>query len=282
MKILKGDEFKRILPTRCDKSHKGTFGTLSIVGGSRCYQGAPYFATSAALRTGVGIAVALIPDEIVTAFCSKISGAVVESLETSNGFVCDVSIADRIQSRRSNAVVVGCGLGISDNLEETVSGVLSLDLPVVIDGDAITAIATRLDLLKRKSPTVITPHLGELSRLLNMSIEKLTKDRTNLVSEFSVKNNCFTVSKDSVTIISDPDGKIFTLNKPCSALSKGGSGDVLAGMIGSFLAQGICTIDSIVAGVTLHNACGIAAGKKYGERYTQPDDYIFMLQKVIK
>ncbi len=282
MKKLKGNEFKKILPKRSDISHKGTFGTVAIVGGSSTYQGAPYFATQAALRTGVGIAVSLIPDEIVTAFCSKISGAVIEPLKTENGFVCDDTITDRILKRRVTATVIGCGLGISDNLQKTVSDVLSLNLPVVVDGDAINAITSDTKLLLRNAPTVLTPHIGELSRLVGMSVEEIYKNRYNIVANFSVKNNCFTVSKDSETVISDTKGQLFVLNRPCSSLSKGGSGDVLAGMIGSFLAQGISVADSVIAGVTLHNACGVEAGKKLGDRYAQPDDYIFMLQKVIK
>lgn len=279
---LKGNEYKKILSFRSDNSHKGTFGTLAVVGGCRSYQGAPYFATSAALRTGVGIVSAFIPDEIVSAFSSKLSGPVIESLDSSGGFINDVTLKDRITARRANAIVLGCGLGISDCLRKTVSDVLSLDIPVVIDGDAISAVSSDLSLLNRPSATVLTPHLGELSRLLSLSIDEIVKDKVNLVSNFSVKAKCFTVSKDSETVICDPDGNVFILNRPCSALSKGGSGDVLAGMIGSFLAQGICVLDSIVAGVTLHNACGIASAKKYGARYSQPDDYILMLQKVIK
>ena len=282
MIILKGNEFKKLLPKRTDISHKGTFGTLAIVGGSHSYQGAPYFATHAALRTGVGIAVAFIPEQITSAFCSKISGAVVEPLATANGCICDNTVIDKIKNRRVSAVVVGCGLGLSNNLNKTVSDVLSLDLPTVIDGDAISAVATDKNLLCRNAPTVLTPHTGELSRLLGLSIDKIVKDRYNLVANFSVKNNCFTVSKDSETVISDPKGRLFVLNKPCSALSKGGSGDVLAGMTGSFIAQGMDIKDSVISAVTLHNWCGIAASKKYGARYSQPDDYINMIQKGIK
>lgn len=280
--ILRGNEYKIILPKRDNNCHKGTLGTLAVVGGCRSYQGAPYFAAKAALRTGVGIVAAFIPDEIVSAFCSRLSGPVIESLNSSSGFIDDDTIADKILKRKVNSVVLGCGLGISDSLLKTVSNVLSLDLPMVVDGDALTAVSTNLEMLDRDAPTVLTPHLGELSRLLKMPVEEILKNRASLVSDFSVKNNCFTVSKDSSTVISDPTGKVFILNKPCSALSKGGSGDVLAGMIGSFIAQGISITDSIISAVTLHNACGIAAAKRFGHRFSQPDDYILMLQKVIK
>lgn len=282
MIILEGNEYNKLLPKRKDVSHKGNFGTVAIVGGCRNYQGAPYFATQAALRTGVGIAAAFIPDEIITAFCSKVSGAVVEPLVSHNGFICDATLTDRLIKRRITAAVVGCGLGISDNTEKTISDVLSLDIPVVIDGDGLNAVAKNPSLLLRKQETILTPHMGELSRLLNVPIDKINEERSKYIADFSVKYNCITVSKDSETLISNQNGELLSLCKPCSALSKGGSGDVLAGMIGSFLAQGISACESVVSAVTLHNACGRAAEAQYGAAYAQPDDYIYMLQKVIK
>ncbi len=282
MIILEGNEFNSLMPSRSDISHKGTFGTVAIVGGSRCYQGAPYFATQSALRTGVGIVVSFIPDELVLAFCSKINGAVVEPLESSDGFCCDNTLVERLTKRRVTAAVVGCGLGIEKNTEKTVSDVLSLDIPVVIDGDGLYAVSKNNSLLLRNQKTILTPHMGELSRLLNVPIDEIYKDRCKYVSDLSVKYNCITVSKDSDTLICDENGELYMLSKPCSALAKGGSGDVLAGMIGSFLAQGMSACDSAVAAVTLHNACGRAAACQYGAAYSQPDDYIYMLQKVIK
>ncbi len=282
MILLNGNEYNNLLLQRSDFSHKGSFGTVAVVGGSRCYQGAPYFATAAALRTGVGIAVAYIPDEIVIAFCSKISGAVVELLKSQQGFCSDSTLSERLLKRRVTSAVVGCGLGISKFTEETVADALSLSVPVVVDGDGLWAVSNNSSLLSRSAPTVLTPHMGELSRLLNLSIDEIYQNRCELVADFSVKHNCFTVSKDSETLISTPDGELFKLSRPCSALSKGGSGDVLAGMIGSFLAQGMSTIDSCVAAVTLHNSCGVAAAEEFGVRYCQPDDYIYMLRKVIK
>lgn len=282
MTVLEGNEYNKLLPSRSDMSHKGGFGTVAIVGGCRNYQGAPYFATQSALRTGVGIAVAFIPDEIVTAFCSKISGAVVEPLKSADGFCCDDTLAKRLAKRRVTAAVVGCGLGISDNTENTVFDVLSLNIPVVIDGDGLSAVAKNHSLLLREAKTILTPHMGELSRLLNVPIDKINEERCKYVADLSVKYNCITVSKDSDTLISNEKGELFLLSKPCSALSKGGSGDVLAGMIGSFLAQGMSACDSAVAAVTLHNACGRAAACQFGAAYSQPDDYIYMLPKVIK
>lgn len=277
MIALTGNEYNKLLPLRSDYSHKGTFGTLGIVAGSRCYQGAAYFATLAALRSGVGIAVAFIPDVIYTAFASKINGAVIEPLDSVGGTVMDGALAQKLAHRHVNTVLCGCGLGFDDNALGTVRTVLSHPYPAVIDGDGLSALSLDLSLLKRQCPTVLTPHLGEFSRLTSKSIDEIKADREGILHDFSVKYNCITVLKDSITLICDERGEMYSLQKPCSALSKGGSGDVLAGMTASFIAQGVSPHDSAISAVTLHNTCGRAAAEKYGVRYSQPDDFIEMI-----
>ncbi len=274
---LQGNEFNTLLPSRADNTHKGDFGTLAIVAGSLCYQGAAYFATQSALRCGVGIAVSFIPDAIYNAFASKINGAVIEPLKSVGGCICDEDVAERIMHRKVNAVLCGCGLGFNDNALRTVSDVLSLPLPAVIDGDGISALSLKLSLLEREKPTILTPHLGEFSRLCGLSIAEIKEKRNEILKDFCVKHNCFTVLKDSFTVICDPEGNQYKLDRPCSALSKGGSGDVLAGMLASFISQGLSVKDSAICAVTLHNTCGRMAGERFGERSCQPDDYISML-----
>ena len=278
MIVLKGDEYNNLLPIRSDNSHKGDFGTLAIVAGSRCYQGAACFATNSALHSGVGIAVACIPDCIYDAFASKISGAVIEPLKSVGGCICDEDLAEKIAHRRSSAVLCGSGLGFNDTALRTVSEVLSLSLPAVIDGDGISALSLDLSLLKRDCPVVLTPHMGEFSRICGISIDKIKINREEILYDFCVKNNCFTVLKDSYTVICTPNGDMYILSRPTSALSKGGSGDVLAGMLSSFIAQGMSPVDSAVAAVTLHNTCGHMAAEQFGVRGCQPDDYISMLR----
>ncbi len=278
MIALKGDEYNNLLPIRADNTHKGDFGTLAIVAGSLCYQGAAYFATKAALHSGVGIAVSFIPDSIYNAFACKINGAVIEPLKAVGGSICDDDLAERILHRRANAVLCGCGLGFNDNALKTVTDVLSLPLPAVIDGDGISALSLNLSLLKREYPTVLTPHMGEFSRLCGMPIESIKAEREQILRDFCVRYNCFTVLKDSITEICTPTGELYSLSRPCSALSKGGSGDVLAGMLSSFVAQGMPPLDSAITAVTLHNTCGHMAAEQFGVRGCQPDDYISMLR----
>lgn len=277
MIALNGNEYNTLLPIRPDDTHKGDFGTLGIIAGSLCYQGAACFATLSALHSGVGIAVAFVPDAIYTAVASKINGAVIEPLESQGGCICDDAIAERILHRKVNALLCGSGLGFNDNAVKTVKDVLTLPLPAVVDGDGLSALSLDLSLLKRDYPTVLTPHLGEFSRLCGVSIEQIKTNREQILRDFCVKYGCFTVLKDSYTCICDPTGDMYCLSKPCSALSKGGSGDVLAGMLASFISQSVSPLDSAISAVTLHNACGHLAAKQLGVRNCQPDDFIKML-----
>lgn len=271
---LVGDEYNSLLCERPDESYKGTFGILGAVVGSKSYQGAAYFSVLSALRTGVGIAIAYIPDVIYDAFASKINGAVIEALKSNNGKIADDTLLDKIKSRNVTALLCGCGLGLDKQTLTTVKTVVNARVPLVLDGDALSAVSSDVSLIKRDWPTVITPHIGEFSRLTNTKIEDINKYKNEIVSNFSVKYKCITVLKDSTTVISDTDGTLYSLSKPCSALSKGGSGDVLAGMVASFLAQGMIAVDSVVCAVTLHNHCGRVCAEKIGKRFSQPEDFV--------
>lgn len=271
---LVGDEYNKLLSKRSDESYKGSFGTLGAVVGSKPYQGAAYYSVLSALRSGVGIAVAFIPDDIYNAFASKINGAVIESLKSNDGRISGSNLVDRIKARNVNALLCGCGLGIGSGTLDIVRDIASVQVPLVLDGDAISAVSLDLRTLKRDFPTILTPHLGEFSRLTKRSIDDIKKYKIEIVGDFSVKYNCITVLKDSSTVISDDNGKLYRLSKPCSALSKGGSGDVLAGMLSSFVAQGMSAVDSAVCAVTLHNYCGRVCAKEFGARFSQPEDFV--------
>lgn len=282
IKALCGKEYRNLLLCRDERSYKGAFGTLGMVCGSVNYQGAAAFATSAALHTGVGIAVAFIPDAIYVPFASKISGAVIEPLLSQNGMVADRMVASKILSRKCNAILFGSGIGISDNSAKALYSVAELDLPMVIDGDGLTLLSKDKTILSRNNTTVITPHIAEFSRLLDKPIELVRKNRILYATEFSKEYNCIVVLKDYVTVIANPDGRVYTLSKPTSALSKGGSGDVLAGMLSSFISQGVAPFDAAICAVTLHNDCGHYCAKHFGAFYSQPENLIESISYLLK
>ena len=273
IKLLSGKEYKEY-NLRTDFGNKFDFGRAGFVCGSIFYQGAAAFSVSAALHTGLGLAVAFIPECIYNAFSSKISGAVIEPLKCKDGMICDSELAMKIYNRKCNAVLCGSGLGISSQSAFTVSMIAQTDLDVVFDADALSIIAKDKSLFDRKGNTVITPHIAEFARLTDLTVDYVRKNRIKLATEFSMKYNCIVVLKDYVTVIADVKGNAYVLSNPTSALSKAGSGDVLAGMIVSFIAQGYKPVQACKIATTLHNACGHKCSKIYGSAFTQPENLI--------
>lgn len=277
---LTNTAYKELLPSRTEFSHKGTFGTLGAVVGSSCYQGAAALSTKAALYSGVGIVCSFIPDSIYIPYASKINGAVIESMESEDGIINDISLLKRVKARRCSAVLCGCGIGVSNGASRALSQVMSLNLPVVVDADGITALSQNIHLLERDYPTVLTPHLGEFSRLISKPVEDIKNNLIQYSTQFANTYKCILILKSDTTVIATPD-KVFSLTAPTSALSKGGSGDVLAGLVASFVAQGISPVDAAISAVTLHNRSGHIAAKRFGEYSTQPDDLVDVIHELL-
>lgn len=278
---LSATEYIEILAKRPAQSHKGTFGVAGIVGGSECYQGAACLATKAALHSGAGIVVSFVPEPVYLPLASKVYGAVIEKLCSKDGGINDLTLLKRIAARKCTALLCGSGIGLSSGAFDAVRLVAQTELPVVFDGDALTLLSRELSLLSRKAPTVLTAHIGEFSRLCSKTPDEIINNRATLALNFAKEHNVIVVLKDYVTVIALSNGKCFELDNPTSALSKGGSGDVLAGMLASFLSQGITAEKAAIAAVTLHNACGHACAEKYGEYYSQPENLIDSISGLI-
>ena len=277
---LKSHDYKALVEKRDDLLHKGAFGRAGLVVGSTGYRGAAVLAVKAALRCGAGIVSAFVPDTIYNAFSSQCLSAVINPLKSKNGCIDDKTLLQKLEG--CTAVLCGSGLGLTDGSAAAVRSVAETDLPVVFDGDALTVISRDLSLLKRAAHTVITPHMGEFARLCNKSIEEIRAHRITVAMQFATDNRCVLLLKDSVSVIALPDGRAFILSNPTSALSKGGSGDVLAGMLCSFMAQGYLPAAAAVIAASLHNACGHAACENLGSFSALPEDFINMLPLLLK
>ena len=277
---LKSHDFKTLLQKRNDFCHKGDFGCAGLVVGSLSYRGAAVLAVKAALRCGAGIVRAYIPDTIYGAFESDCLSAVVYPLKSKGGGIDDKTLLSRLDG--CTALLCGSGLGLSDGAASAVRDAAKTQLPAVFDGDALTVISRDLNLLRREGETVLTPHMGEFARLCGKSIDEIRKHRITLSLQFAAEYKCVLILKDSVTVVAMPDNRAFILSNPTSALSKGGSGDVLAGMVCSFLAQGYNPAAAAVIAVSLHNACAHAASDKLGGYCTLPEDVIKMLPMLLR
>ena len=268
------------LPKRLEDGHKGNFGKLLIVGGTVGYTGAPYLAASAAVHSGCGLVCLGVPQSIWQIEAAKCASAMPFPLRDEGGLLCEASyggIVERLQ--KCDVLALGCGLGRSGSIDRLVARLLDFaPHPVVLDADGINALAGQLDVLdlRRNRVTILTPHEAEFARLLDVPVDKITNgDRTALASAFAVKHGCVLVLKGHETVISLPDGEVL-VNDLCggSALSKGGSGDVLTGLIASLLAQGASARDAAVCGVYLHARAGDLLAERKTAYCVTPDKLI--------
>lgn len=258
--LLNSDLIKKQLPKRNPKAHKGDFGKLINVSGSARMCGAAMMSTLAAMRSGAG-RTTLASAKCVTATCAPhmMEAMTFPMEQTREGTIAAKNleiIGAEINS--SSVCLLGCGLSVSDDIKTLVNYIIeNAECALVIDADALNCISINIDILSKiKVPAVITPHVGEMSRLMGLSIEQVLENFVDNAREFAKKYNITVVLKGHNTIVATPKGDIFENTTGNVGLAKGGSGDVLAGMIASFVAQGMSTESAAVCGVYLH---GMAA-----------------------
>ena len=279
------DDSEIFLKEREETAHKGNFGHLAIVGGSIGKSGAVILASKAAIKSGVGLASAVIPDCINTAFESSITEAMSLPLKSSSGMLSKGSIEDILNFiSDKSAVCFGMGLGVSDDTKYITKEILKVNKPLVIDADGINCLSEFTEELKnRKKPTILTPHPKEFSRLIRQSTSEVLRKRLELVREFAEEFGVILVLKMADTLIAEPDGKIYINTTGNVGLATGGSGDVLSGIIGSFLAQGYDPLKSAINGVFIHGlAADIAIEKGSTYESLTPTDVCEYINQAIK
>ncbi len=264
-------------------THKGNYGSLLIVAGSRGFAGAGEMCTRAALRSGCGTLVLCAPESTVDIYRHKIAEAMTYSLpETEEGGYdrCKESISKVLQ--RANACAIGPGMSDGAGVMEIVETVLKNKIPVVLDADALNAMSKHgKEALYNATQAVLTPHPRELSRLLNVGTAEILQDPVGSANKMAQEYGCICVLKMASTIITSPDYTAITTTG-CAGMAKGGSGDVLTGCIGALLAQGM---DPFYAACFAAHACGQAgqmAQRRLGMTSMLPTDTISHLPKVFK
>ena len=254
---LSKTEIGNLLKNRENTSHKGTFGHLLCICGSKRMPGAAYLSAKAALRSGVGLVTAAFPECIYNTMSLKLDEALLFPLkDTANGSISRDSITDLLSELdKYTAIVIGCGLTVNEDTRLVLEAIIkNAQVPVLIDADGINIVSENIDILKEaKAPVVLTPHPKEMSRLLGADVSLIQSDRVKHSKDFAIKNNVCVVLKGSNTVVSCADTQSTYVNASGnSGLSKGGSGDVLSGIIGAFLAQGICAVTAATSGVYIH------------------------------
>lgn len=273
--------FNKAVFNRPDDSNKGTLGSLLCICGSYGMAGAAIMAGKAALRCGIGLLKIAVPKSIYPVCATNILESVYYPLEeTSNGVISSKNTDFLLEMcEKSSAVVIGCGLSDCDDTKNLVQSVITnCEKPLVIDADALNCICNKPEILKNlKAPAIITPHPGEMARLLHSTPKTVNSNRENTAIDFAKKFGVVTVLKGAGTIIASPDGEVYINHTGNSGMATGGSGDVLSGIIGSLLAQGAAPINAAAAGVFLHGTIGDLAAEKLGKISMLPTDMIDMI-----
>ena len=273
--IHKGD---LALPGRKPLSHKGDYGKVLILAGSKTYTGAPSLCAHAAVRAGAGLVYLGVPADIYEIEAVKNDEAMVFPLPSNGqGQLDEAALPDILERLEAcDVCVIGPGLGRSGDTAAVVSGVLkSAKCPVVADADALWAIAGDLELLQTtQAPLVLTPHEGEFARLLGRPV----KDRLTDALDFSKTYDCALVLKGHRTICAFPDGKGYVIDAGNPGMAKGGSGDVLAGVIGAMLGQ-LTARRAVVTACWLHSRAGDLCEQAMGEYAVKAGDIIEMLYR---
>lgn len=275
--------FNKAVFNRPDDSNKGTLGSLLCICGSYGMAGAAIMAGKAALRCGIGLLKIAVPKSIYPVCATNILESVYYPLEeTSNGVISSKNTDFLLEMcEKSSAVVIGCGLSVCDDTKNLVQSVITnCEKPLVIDADALNCICNKPEILKNlKAPAIITPHPGEMARLLHSTPKTVNSSRENTAIDFAKKFGVVTVLKGAGTIIASPDGEVYINHTGNSGMATGGSGDILSGIIGSLLAQGASPINAAAAGVFLHGTIGDLAAEKLGKISMLPTDMIDMIPK---
>ncbi len=271
------------LPTRRADSHKGDCGRLLCVCTSIGMAGAGYLCAKAAYRTGAGIVEIFAPEENRAVLQTLIPEAIVTVYDPS---APDLHLLRR-SVERSDAIVVGCGLSTSASSVKILGEVLRAQKrPTLLDADALNIISLRRSLLKYAEGCIITPHLGEMSRLTEMDVPTIAKDTSAAAYEFANTSSLVCVLKSHKTVVSDGKEKLYINKTGNSGMATGGSGDVLAGIIGGILAQNkrgeLTDFEAAVLGVYLHSFAGDIAANKLGEYSLMASDIIDALPEAIK
>jgi NAD(P)H-hydrate epimerase len=275
-----------LLAPRSRDAHKGSFGHVMIVAGSLGKAGAAVMAARAALRAGAGLVSVAAPNSIVPIIQQSIAEAMcipaAESIDGTLGMGAAHELARAASTM--DACAIGPGLTTHSETVQTVRDLVpALSIPMVIDADGLNAIAGAPDILKKaKAPVIVTPHPGEMARLLNVSPVDVQKDRIGVASQFARTYRVTVVLKGAATIVASPDGRVFVNSTGNPGMATGGTGDALTGMIASFLGQGHPAGQAACLGVYLHGLAGDLAATEKGEAGMIAGDLIEKIPQAIR
>ena len=268
--LLEGADFLPFLPPRNPEAHKGDFGHLLVLSGSQGKTGAAAMVCQAALRVGTGLVTLGIPESLNPILEAKLTEPMTEPLPETKDRTLALTSQGRIMELCGGKTALAIGPGLSTN-GETVKLVQrlvrSINLPAVIDADGLNALEGKLDLVRRaQKELILTPHPGEMARLTNTSSQEVQQNRVQMSRELAEKYGVILVLKGARSLVANPQGEVFINPTGNPGMASGGTGDILTGMIGGFLAQGFPALEAAKLGVFLHGLAGDFVSHRKGPR----------------
>jgi len=290
--LIEKTDTMKLIPKRPKYSHKGTYGHVLLIAGSRGKTGAAFMSAKACLRTGAGLVTMGVPESLMNIFQRRVTEEMTLPLSDKGNGTLSYKAIDSILKfldKKIDVLAIGPGISIGEEISKLVSMLISKSkVPMVIDADGINAIAGNIGILKKaNAPVILTPHLGEMARLLSskqstVNSEQIEKDRINTAISFTKNTKTYLVLKGVPTIIATPDGKAFINSTGNPGMATAGVGDVLTGMISAFLAQGLTPLNASILGVYMHGFIGDLVAQKKGEHSLIASDIVNAIPTVFK
>ncbi|MGC8796966.1 NAD(P)H-hydrate dehydratase [Thermodesulfovibrio sp.] len=261
--------FARLLiPPRPKYSHKTKYGHVLVIAGSTGKTGAALMTSKAALRTGSGLVTMAVPAALKVVFQSKVLEEMLLPLACTTNTLSKQALPEILDfiNERANVVAFGPGVGVNEDIEVILKALIEqCPCPIVIDADGITVLGRIINILeKATSQIVLTPHPGELSRLINISVKEIEKQRIDIAQKVAKQLNVVLVLKGVPTVVAEPQGWVYLNTTGNPGMATGGSGDVLTGIIASLIGQGLTPFYASVLGVYLHGLSGDIAARAKG------------------
>ena len=268
VELLTRDRMRELVPARAAESHKGDFGRILIVAGSLGKTGAAHLAALGALRSGAGLVTVATARSALPILASMGAEYMTEPLDETPGGTIDYASVDRVLEIKADVIAVGPGIGQDPSTAAFVQALVErAGVPLVLDADALNAFGEEPERLVGRDgvDVIITPHPGEMARLVGKTVEEVQKDRLNIARDFAAAHKLHVVLKGHRTVIAGPENRAFLNLTGNPGMATGGTGDVLAGMIGAWFAQLLDAEAACKIGVYLHGAAGDLAEADEGE-----------------
>ncbi len=274
--LIEGDDIKKIIPERNEFSHKGNFGHALLLGGSLGKMGAAVLATKTCLRSGCGLTTAVVPNIGYSIIQTAAPSAMCTLLENEN------IISGRIKELDYNALGFGPGVGTEPETASVLKQIIQdYNGKLIIDADGLNILADNLTWLAfLPKMTILTPHIGEFRRLAGSWENDF--ERNQLLKDLAVKNGIIVILKGKYTVIADPNGNLFYNPTGNSGMAKGGSGDVLTGLLTGLCARGLHPFEAAITATYLHGLAGDLASERFGIESMNSEDIVTMLPEAFK